>query len=88
MERNQFTFYQSYWETIKHLPTKKEKLQAFELITDYALNRHVEDLEQKKPSAVAAFLIIKPQLDRAHERAERMLTGNNKSATTDPSCSN
>jgi hypothetical protein len=38
MERKQFTFYRSFWESIEKLPTNKEKLQAYQLICDYALS--------------------------------------------------
>ena len=40
MPRKQFTFYRSFWETIQNLPTNKEKLQAFEMLCDYALLPH------------------------------------------------
>ena len=79
MQRKQFTFYRSFWETIQSLPTNKEKLQAFEMICDYALNENEPDLKSKKPSAAVVFSITKPILEKAHQRAEKMLTVNNVS---------
>ncbi len=78
--RKQFTFYQSYWETIEKLPTNKEKLQAFQLIADYALNGNEPDLSNKKPTAVAVFLSVKPQLDRSHTRSQTILARCNSDA--------
>ena len=75
MERKQFTFYRSFFENIESLPTKKEKLQAFELICDYALNGNEPDLSDKKPGACAVFRAVKPVLDTAHRRAEKFATG-------------
>ena len=78
MKRKQFTFYRSFWETIQELPTKKEKLQAFELLCDYALDQNEPDLHDKKPSAVMVFQMARPILDRAHERSKIALTVNNR----------
>jgi hypothetical protein len=51
MERKQFTFYRSFYESIQKLPTNKEKLQAYDLICGYALNQTAPELESKKPCA-------------------------------------
>ena len=76
MKRNQFTFYRSFWESIKILPTNKEKLQAFEMICDFALNQTEPDMKSVKPSAAAVFSICHPVLETAHRRAERQLRQN------------
>ena len=72
MERNQFTFYRSFWETIEKLPTNKEKLQAFQLLCSYALDKTEPDLDSVKPSAATVFLVSRPILDTAHRRAEKL----------------
>ena len=77
MKRKQFTFYRSFWEGIQKLPTNKEKLQAYELLCEYALEGTEPDCEGKKPSAVTVFKMSKPILEKAHERAEKMLALNN-----------
>ena len=79
MKRKQFTFYRSFWESIENLPTNKEKLQAFQLLCDYALNQTEPDLKTKKPSAATVFQVARPILDTAHQRAEKMRTVNNSS---------
>ena len=79
MKRNQFTFYRSFWDCIQQLPTNKEKLQVFEIICQYALDEQEPDLASRKPSAAVTFSVIRPILERAHRRAEKMATGNNVS---------
>ena len=73
MERKQFTFYRSFWEAIENLQTNKEKLQAYQMLCDYALNQNLPQLHDKKPSAATVFQLAKPILDRAHDRANKML---------------
>ena len=69
MERKQFTFYRSFYESIEKLPTNKEKLQAYQLICGYALSPKMPDLDSVKPTAATVFRIAKPILDTAHNRA-------------------
>ena len=45
-ERNQFTFYKSFFTTIEELKTNKEKLQAYRLICAYALYGNEPDLQR------------------------------------------
>ena len=77
MERKQFTFYRSFYESIQKLPTNKEKLQAYDLICGYALNQTAPELESKKPSVAMVFTICQPILDAAHKRAEQAQLLNN-----------
>lgn len=70
MERKQFTFYKSFYESIEKLPTNKEKLQAYQLICDYALTQKEPDLETVKQGAATVFRIARPILDTAHRRAK------------------
>lgn len=80
MQRKQFTFYRSFWEVIENLSTNKEKLQAFQMLCDYALNQTEPDLKSVKPSAATVFQMAKPILERAHDRANKMLIANELSA--------
>lgn len=79
MERKQFTFYRSFWEAIENLPTNKEKLQAYQILCAYALDRQEPQISAVKPSAATVFQIARPILERAHERAQKMLTANEAS---------
>ena len=73
MARNQFTFYRSFWESIEKLETNKEKLQAYQLLCSYALEKTQPDLSAVKPCAATVFRIAKPVLDTAYKRAEKIL---------------
>lgn len=77
--RKQFTFYRSFWETAKNMPTKKEKLQFLEMLFDYAFDEIEPDLTTKGPSAATGFRIAQPILEKAHERAKKMSAANNVS---------
>ena len=65
-ERQQFTFYRSFWEAAKILPPK-EKTLVLEAICAYAL-----DDEERELSLVsgAIFALIKPNLDASKRKAE------------------
>lgn len=75
--RNQFTFYRSFWECAEKFQTKREKLEFFEMLCQYALNETEPDLCTKKPSAATVFCAIKPTLERAHRQSKTVRTGNN-----------
>ena len=72
MERGQFTFYRSYWEAIKGLKKKEDRLSALEAICAYAL-----DEEERPMTDVAAgmFILIKPTLDSGARKARSGVLG-------------
>ena len=72
--RNQFTFYRSFWECAEKFPTKKEKLEFFEMLCKYALDETEPDLSTKKPAAATVFCAIRPMLERAHRRSKSVQT--------------
>ena len=69
MARKQFTFYRSFWENIEKLETNKEKLQAYQLLCSYALEKQEPDLNAVKPCAAMVFRLVRPVLDTAHNRS-------------------
>lgn len=73
MKRKQFTFYESFHESIQNLKTNKEKLQAYEMICEYALYGKLPELEDKKSSTLAIFSVCRPILNRARQRSSRAL---------------
>ena len=66
MNRNQFTFYRSFYDAIKVLP-KKEQTAVVLAICAYAL-----DSEEPKLTGTAAaiFTLIRPTLDASRKKAE------------------
>lgn len=77
MRRKQFTFYESFYQSIESLPTKKEKMQAYIAICDYALYGQLPKPEEIKPSVLAVFSVCQPILDTARARALKRLCDNN-----------
>lgn len=74
MEREQFTFYRSFWEALKALP-KKDQLPFVMAVCSYAL-----DGESKPISGApyASFLLVKPILDKASKKAANGKQGGSK----------
>ncbi len=75
MARNQFTFYKSFWDAIKILKKKEDRLSALEAICAYAL-----DGEELKMTDVAAgmFILIKPVLDTGERKSASGKEGGRK----------
>ena len=73
MTRKQFTFYRSFYESIQQLPTKKEKLQAYDMICKFALFGELPEENTLKASTSAIFSICQPILTRARQRSFRAL---------------
>ena len=78
MERNQFTFYRSFFEGIQKLRTKKEKADAYDILCDYALNGKMPDLEGKSPLVATVFSFAQPVIETAARRAFRLKMKNAK----------
>lgn len=74
-ERNQFTFYRSFWEAIKGLP-KKDRLPILEAIISYGLDGETPDTLSQSQSAF--FLLVKPVLDSGRKKASSGKRGGSK----------
>ncbi len=69
MERKQFTFYQSFYESIQCLKTNKEKLQAYDMLCRFALFGEAPDEKETKDGVLAIFSMSRPILNRARQRS-------------------
>lgn len=74
MERDQFTFYRSFWEALKALP-KKDQLPFVMAVCSYAFGEESKSLTGQ---ASAAFLLVKPILDKANKKAANGKLGGSK----------
>lgn len=74
MQREQFTFYRSFWEALKALP-KKDQLPFVMAVCSYAFGEESKSLTGR---ASAAFLLVKPILDKASKKAENGKLGGRK----------
>lgn len=75
MERGQFTFYRSFWESIKGLPNKRDQYALVEAICEYALDGNLPKLTA---SQNAIFVLVKPVLDTGRKKAENGKQGGSK----------
>jgi len=65
--RSQFTFYESFWKSIKRLRRKEDRLSALEAIIAYALEGEERPMTAE---AEGIFILVKPNLDTAARRSE------------------
>lgn len=65
MERNQFTFYRSYYEALKHL-NKRDRAEVLMAVISYALDEEVHSLSGVP---LSVFTLIKPTLDSGRNKA-------------------
>ena len=65
--RKQFTFYRSFYESLKKLKNARDRLSIYEAIAAYALDGEIISMTD---AANALFILIKPTLDSAARKAE------------------
>ena len=65
--REQFTFYRSYWEAIRRIRRKSDRLSALEAIIAYALDGTEPRLTYE---AEGVFILARPTLDASRRKAE------------------
>ena len=70
MEREQFTFYQSFAKAVSRIKSKAARCDAYDVIVNYALYGIEPDLDKISDSAAMAFDLIKPNLDASRRKAE------------------
>ena len=70
MHRTQFTFYDSFFESIENLRSNKAKLQAYQMICGYALHGAMQELDTASPGAATVFRMARPILDTARKKAQ------------------
>lgn len=76
--RNQFTFYRSFWDAIRRIKKKADRLSALEAIVAYAL-----DDEELPMTDVAEgiFILVKPTLNTGKAKSANGATGGKQTAS-------
>ena len=69
MEREQFTFYRSYYEALKNLP-KRDQTAVLMAVIGYALDEREPDLSGVP---LSVFTLIRPTLDSGRNKARNRL---------------
>jgi DnaD/phage-associated family protein len=69
MKRDQFTFYRSYYEALKHLP-KRDRADVLMAVIGYALD---EEIPKLSGVPLSVFTLIRPTLDSGRNKAKNRL---------------
>ena len=80
VQRNQFTFYRSFWDAVQELP-ETDRLLVLEAIISYALDGQVPDT--LAPVHRSIFTLCKPVLDTARKKAKAMKACRDKNNASD-----
>ena len=89
MERKQFTFFHSFREALALIDDPLERVQAYDIIADYALDGIEPQWNQLPKIIQMAFLLIKPTLDSSKEKARigaKGGTAKQSASTTEANC--
>ena len=71
-----FVFFSSYYEAIREIKTKKDRLLLFETICKYAL---YGELPKQLPSSIAGnFILMKPNIDQSIKRRKASVSNGSK----------
>ena len=67
MARQQITFYRSFWDAIRRLKKKEDRLSILEAIVAYGLD---EEIRPMTDAAESIFVLVKPTLDAANKKSK------------------
>lgn len=70
MEREQFTFYGSFFRAMRKISDKAARADIYDCLCQYALYQQVPDLDNMAPEATLMFEMAKPVLDTAREKSK------------------
>ena len=75
MDREQFTFYASFFRAVSRIRNKAARCDAYDAIFAYALTGILPDLDKLPDSAAIAFELSKPNLDASRRKSEAGKSG-------------
>ena len=78
MDREQFTFYASFFRAVSRIRNKAARCDAYDAICAYALTGILPDLDKLPDSAAIAFELSKPNLDASRRKSEAGKSGEAK----------
>ena len=79
MDREQFTFYASFFRAVSRIRNKAARCDAYDAICAYALTGILPDLDKLPDSAAIAFELSKPNLDASRRKSGSKSGGSPKS---------
>lgn len=75
MARDQFTFYRSFWDALRLIKNKNDRLSLLEAVIAYALDEEERELTG---TVASCFFLIKPTLDSSAKKAKSGKVGGSK----------
>lgn len=81
MDREQFTFYASFFRAVSRIRNKAARCDAYDAICAYALTGILPDLDKLPDSAAIAFELSKPNLDASRRKSEAGKSGGRQKQT-------
>lgn len=75
MDREQFTFYASFFRAVSRIKNKTARCDAYDAICTYALTGVSPDMDRLPDAAAIAFELSKPNLDASRRKAENGRAG-------------
>lgn len=78
MEREQFTFYRSFFQALRRIKNDADRAAAYDAICEYALNGNLPDVDSLCDVAAVAFELIRPNLDASRKKAKAGQEGGSK----------
>jgi len=87
MEREQFTFYRSFYSAIRRIRKAADRAAAYDAVIGYALTGDMPDLDKLPDGAAVAFEVARPILDASRRKAESGKKGGAKPETAEVNAS-
>ena len=81
MDREQFTFYASFFRAVSRIKNKAARCDAYDAICTYALTGVSPDMEKLPDAAAIAFELSRPNLDASRRKAENGRAGGKQKQT-------
>lgn len=78
MEREQFTFYKSFYLAMRRITDKAVRADIYDCLCQYAIFQQVPDLDSMAPEATLMFEMAKPVLDVARVKSIGGKSGTSK----------
>lgn len=78
MNRNQFTFYRSFFDSIQRIKKLADRAKTYDIICQYALFGIEPDLDELPDSVAIVFTMVKPNLESGRKKAESGKHGGSK----------
>jgi hypothetical protein len=78
IERNQFTFYKSFYDSIQKIKKASDRAKAYDAICEFALYEKMPDVDSLPDTVSIVFTMVLPNLEASRKKAEAGKQGGSK----------